>query len=268
MSPVSLYGPNPIWFGQNVLHKHDEQKITETGDAGIELHLLTLEDYNRLAGTAVSLKPGEILFHNNQGVTEIPLLQVGSGGPVYSVREELRAFPTQPNNKHVQDLVYTVVLCDELEASALSAALSGLDAEEATGRVLERFLFIGIFIGDMFLMATVLIIYYKQVSEGYQDRVRFEILQKVGMDRHEVGSTIRRQILMVFFLPLAGAVVHLGFSFGFLPKMLALFGLYNVPLYVCCAVLTLAVYALLYLAVFALTARAYGRLVRFDAESA
>ena len=120
----------------------------------------------------------------------------------------------------------------------------------------------------MFLMATVLIIYYKQVSEGYQDRVRFEILQKVGMDRHEVGSTIRRQILMVFFLPLAGAVLHLGFSFGFLPKMLALFGLYNVPLYVLCAVLTLAVFALIYLVVFAVTARTYGRLVRIDAESA
>ncbi len=300
----------------NVLLRHDAQEMAETGEAGIELHLLTLDEYNQLAKTSASLQPGEILFHSNQGVTGIPELQAGSSGPTYVVREELRTFPTQPNNEHVQDLIYTVVLADASAASVLSAALLGPEAAEPAGSLRERylfnlsgdsnatyavaeetqillwnsvdngtaesrqrstadwfglfggFLFIGIFIGAMFLMATVLIIYYKQVSEGYQDRVRFEILQKVGMDRHEVGSTIRRQILMVFFLPLAGAVLHLGFSFGFLPKMLALFGLYNVPLYVLCAVLTLAVFALIYLVVFAVTARTYGRLVRFDAESA
>ncbi len=300
----------------NVLLGYNDESIAATGEARVELHLLTCEDYNRLANASSSLQPGEILFHSNQGVTGIPELQAGSSGPTYVVREELRTFPTQPNDEHVQDLVYTVVLADASEASALSATLLGPEAGQIPGWTLERymfnlsgdnsttyafaeetqtllweavdngeaesrqrstadwfglfggFLFIGIFIGAMFLMATVLIIYYKQVSEGYQDRVRFEILQKVGMDRHEVGSTIRRQILMVFFLPLAGAVVHLGFSFGFLPKILALFGLYNVPLYILCAVLTLAVFALIYLVVFAVTARTYGRLVRFDADSA
>lgn len=123
------------------------------------------------------------------------------------------------------------------------------------------FLFIGIFIGGIFLIATVLIIYYKQVSEGYQDRNRFEIMQKVGMDRSAVKKTIRKQILLVFFLPLAGAVVHVAFAFGILPKMLIMFGLDNTPLFLLCTGITVLIFSLVYLGVFALTAKTYGRLV-------
>jgi hypothetical protein len=107
--------------------------MAETGEAGIELHLLTLDEYNQLAKTSASLQPGEILFHSNQGVTGIPELQAGSSGPTYVVREELRTFPTQPNNEHVQDLIYTVVLADASAASVLSAALLGPEAAEPAG---------------------------------------------------------------------------------------------------------------------------------------
>ena len=82
------------------------------------------------------------------------------------------------------------------------------------------FLFLGIFVGALFLMATVLIIYYKQISEGYSDRERYQIMQKVGMDKREVVRSIKSQVMTVFFLPLAGAVLHLAVAFKLMAKLL------------------------------------------------
>ncbi|MGI6406522.1 MAG: FtsX-like permease family protein [Syntrophaceticus sp.] len=79
---------------------------------------------------------------------------------------------------------------------------------------------LGIFLGLLFIMATVLIIYYKQVAEGYDDRQRFEIMQKVGMSRAEVKQAIKSQVLTVFFLPLVTAVIHIAFAFKVITKML------------------------------------------------
>ncbi|MDE6838647.1 MAG: ABC transporter permease, partial [Acutalibacter sp.] len=94
--------------------------------------------------------------------------------------------------------------------------------------------FLGLFMGAMFLMGTVLIIYYKQVSEGYEDARRFEIMQKVGMSQEEVKRSIHSQVLLVFFLPLATAVMHLCFAFPMLQKILALMNAVNVQLIVTC----------------------------------
>lgn len=90
--------------------------------------------------------------------------------------------------------------------------------------------FLGIFLGFLFLLATALIIYYKQITEGYEDQTRFRTLQQVGMSKAEVRKTIHSQILTVFFLPLLGAGVHTMFAFPILSKMLLLFGLTNRPL--------------------------------------
>lgn len=83
-------------------------------------------------------------------------------------------------------------------------------------------LFIGIFLGSLFLMGTAMIIYYKQISEGYEDQKRFEIMQKVGLSRREVRSSVRRQILMVFFLPLLMAMLHITMAFPMIRRMLLL----------------------------------------------
>jgi len=91
------------------------------------------------------------------------------------------------------------------------------------------FLFVGIFLGFVFLMGTALIIYFKQISEGYQDHDRFIILQKVGMSADEVRATVRKQIMLVFFLPLAVAVCHVAGSLHMMILMLQLFGLFDVP---------------------------------------
>ena len=120
--------------------------------------------------------------------------------------------------------------------------------------------FVGILLGFLFLMITVLIIYYKQVSEGYDDRERYEIMQKVGMSRREVKKTIKSQILMVFFLPLVAAFVHIAVAFNVVRQLLLLFAMTNTMLYVGCLVGVALVFAVIYTVVYLVTARAYYRI--------
>lgn len=121
--------------------------------------------------------------------------------------------------------------------------------------------FLGIFLGTLFLMATVLIIYYKQISEGYDDRERFEIMQKVGMSKNEVKSAIRSQVLTVFFLPLIFAGLHLAVAFPILAKLLAMLNMSNVSLYAGCVAIGFGVFAVLYVMIYMMTAKTYYRIV-------
>lgn len=122
--------------------------------------------------------------------------------------------------------------------------------------------FIGLFLGTLFLMATVMIIYYKQISEGYDDKARFEIMQKVGMSEQEIKRSIRTQIVMVFFLPLVFAIVHIGFAFEVIIKLLAVFNFVNVSLFFLCTVGIILAFAIIYFIVYFITARAYLRIVK------
>ena len=123
------------------------------------------------------------------------------------------------------------------------------------------FLVLCIFLGTICLMATVLIIYYKQSSEGYEDKARFEIMQKVGLSREEVRASIRSQVLMVFFLPIAVAAIHILFDFNMVEKLLTLFQVYNTTLTALCTLGTVLVFFLVYGAVYLLTARTYYKIV-------
>ncbi len=123
------------------------------------------------------------------------------------------------------------------------------------------FFFIGIFLGLLFVMATVLIIYYKQISEGYDDKGRFAIMQKVGMSHAEVKGSIRSQVLMVFFLPLAVAGVHLAAAFPLIARLLALLNFSDTQLYVVCTVSSFLIFAVMYVLIYMLTARTYYRIV-------
>ena len=123
------------------------------------------------------------------------------------------------------------------------------------------FLFLGIFLGLVFTMAAVLIIYYKQVSEGYDDRERFVIMQKVGMDTRTVKKSIGTQVLMVFFLPLLVAGIHVAVAFPMVSRMLQLFALKNTGLFALCVVVTYLIFAAVYVIVYLLTARTYYKIV-------
>lgn len=122
-------------------------------------------------------------------------------------------------------------------------------------------LFIGIFLGLLFLMATASIIYYKQISEGYDDKERYRILKNVGMSNDEIHKTVSFQIKLVFFLPLIVAIIHIAFAFKIITKMLMLFGLINIGLLILCTLGTIAIFILVYFIIYALTAKTYYRII-------
>ena len=121
--------------------------------------------------------------------------------------------------------------------------------------------FLGVLLGIVFLFAAVLIIYYKQISEGYEDQSRFEIMQKVGMNRREIKKSINSQILTVFFLPLLTAGVHLCFAFPLIYKLLALFSLTNLSLLILVTVICYLIFSLFYVVIYRVTSHAYYSIV-------
>ena len=123
------------------------------------------------------------------------------------------------------------------------------------------FFFIGIFLGVLFLMATVLIIYYKQITEGLEDRERYVILRQVGMSRREIKSAIHSQVVTVFFLPLGMAFLHTAMAFPLMTKLLAILNLSNRSLHVACTCGCCLVFAAFYLIVYLLTAKTYYKIV-------
>ena len=123
------------------------------------------------------------------------------------------------------------------------------------------FLFLGIFLGAVFLMAMVLIMYYKQVSEGYEDQRRFVIMRQVGLSEQETRRAIHSQILTVFFLPIIVAAVHIAFDFNLVVQLLSLFQLVDVRLTALCTLGTLGVFCAVYAIIYLITARSYSKIV-------
>ncbi len=123
-------------------------------------------------------------------------------------------------------------------------------------------LFLGLLLGAVCLFATALIIYYKQISEGYEDRTRFQIMEKIGMSRQEVRKTIGRQVLLVFFLPLAVAGIHMAVMSPILTRMMKVLLFFNIKLYVICTLITFAVFALVYVLIYLGTSKTYYKIVR------
>ena len=124
------------------------------------------------------------------------------------------------------------------------------------------FLFIGIFLSILFIMATILIIYYKQITEGYEDKERFEIMQKVGMDHKLVKKSINSQVLTVFFLPLVTAVIHLAFAFPIVSKLLSMLMLSDIELFIYCTLGCIGVFTLVYIFIYSITAKSYYSIVK------
>lgn len=157
-------------------------------------------------------------------------------------------------------------------ATRLSEGLSALPVGfQMESRDMERsqfyslyggLFFLGIFLGLVFLMATVLIIYYKQISEGYDDKSRYEIMQKVGLSQKEIKGSIHSQILLMFFLPLGMAAVHIAFAFPLITQLLAVLNLTNVKLYALCTLGSILVFGLFYGIVYGMTSKVYYRIVK------
>ena len=140
-------------------------------------------------------------------------------------------------------------------------ANSRYDAEGMVNGFVGGTFFIGIFLSIIFMLGTVLVIYYKQISEGYEDRERFVILQKIGLDDQQVKKTIRKQVLTVFFLPLIFAFIHLAFAYHMLSLIVRIIGVFNPSLMLVVTIIVCGVFFLAYVLVFALTSRSYRRIV-------
>ena len=127
--------------------------------------------------------------------------------------------------------------------------------------------FLGVLLGLVFIVGAVLIMYYKQITEGYEDQSRFEIMQKVGMTRREIRRSVDSQVLTVFFLPLAVAGIHVAFAFPMIAKFMALFNLTNLRLLIAITICCFLVFALFYTLVYLLTSRTYYRIVSSNEDS-
>lgn len=295
---------------------NDMEILTRDTAASANVEYLTVvpeEEYEKISGKTVELKPGEILaFQENGGKGNISLNNVA-----YEVKEWLKEKPTYDRGDNVFYKTTIVVTKEDLQKmDALQKELVGKDrgylklefglyieggkeADIKYGNLLREdlepltetikgeedsvspwfqssireehyrsfytlnggLLFLGIFLGFIFLVGAGMIIYYKQMSEGYEDKERFEIMQKVGMSRKEVKSAIRRQILMVFFLPLLMAVLHIIMAFPMISRLLGLLGMMNTELYILCTAGTIAVFAVIYAAIYMCTAKSYYKIV-------
>ena len=123
-------------------------------------------------------------------------------------------------------------------------------------------LFIGIFLSIIFMVGTVLVIYYKQISEGYEDRERFVILQKVGLDQKQIKQTINKQVLTVFFLPLAFAFLHLAFAYHMLSLILKVVGFVDSVMMLSVTLSICGIFALIYVLIFMITSRSYRKIIQ------
>ena len=290
--------------------------LTRDTAASANVEYLTVvpeEEYEKISGKTVELKPGEILaFQENGGKGNIAL-----NGVAYKVKEWLEEKPTYDRGNNIFYKTTIVVTKEDLQKmDALQKELIGKDrgylklefglyieggkeADIKYGYLIREdlepltetlkgeedsvspwfqssireehyrsfytlnggLLFLGIFLGFIFLVGAGMIIYYKQMSEGYEDKERFEIMQKVGMSRKEVKSAIRRQILMVFFLPLLMAVLHIIMAFPMISRLLGLLGMMNTELYILCTAGTIVVFAVIYAAIYMCTAKSYYKIV-------
>lgn len=123
-------------------------------------------------------------------------------------------------------------------------------------------LFIGIFLSIIFMVGTVLVIYYKQISEGYEDRERFVILQKVGLDQKQIKQTINKQVLTVFFLPLSFAFLHLAFAYHMLSLILKVVGVVDSTMMLSVTLSICGIFALIYVLIFMITSRSYRKIIQ------
>lgn len=265
------------------------------------LLMISLSDYNRLEGKNVTLKEDEILLFSKpekygkdlmtiEGKSfsvkeELSTLSISKidivdtyflivndpevvrkinaevQGTKPSVRTYSVEFDVEGTDKEIISLTDKLKLkfSQEIPIPVNIQTMAGSKGEFLA--LYGGLFFLGIFLGLLFLMATVLIIYYKQISEGYDDKERYSIMQKVGMSKAEIKKSVNNQILMVFFLPLVFAVIHIAFAFPIITKLLAIFNLINVPLFRLCTIATILIFAVIYTVVYFLTARVYLKIV-------
>ena len=262
------------------------------------LYLLSQADYNRMYGTDIALQPGQAMVRVYNGSWNGSHIQVGALEldvvgqlPCGLEMEDMTLVPSlvlvvsDLQQASVPEECNMIFFCgydfglpeeETLEAHrALEAAVKALASEQKIHcrvecPIVERqdfyitfggLFFIGMILSAMFIAAAALIIYYKQVSEGYEDQSRFAIMRKVGMTRQDIKKSINSQILTVFFTPLLMAGIHLAFAFPLVWQLLTMFSLTNKRLAICTNIGAFLIFCVFYVVIYRFTAHAYYRIV-------
>lgn len=247
---VDLADNEALLYAKN-LQINQKQALTINGKSwNIKEHLTTDFAHGKIVNTSGMVSEKSMYMVVNQPS------QVG-----------LKSFYTyyigiQSSNKQVdlQESIFNALQQQGQESGNISLSERYHIEKEYQG-VIGTLLFIGIFLSTIFLLGTVLVIYYKQISEGYEDREGFIILQKVGLDEKQTKATIRKQIITVFFLPLIFAFLHIAVAFHMLQLIVALLGATNIPLLIQTTITTCGVFLLVYILVFVMTSRSYQKIV-------
>jgi ABC-type transport system, involved in lipoprotein release, permease component len=298
-SKIDIKNKLNYWDNSFATTKKDDKFLLTDGPVSNSnitmLMVIPISDYNRLEGKNVTLADDEVIIFSTAKKYDKDSIIIED--KIFKIKQELDK-PILGLENEMMDIVDSYVLVlNNIDAIgkkgdkkySIEFDVEGTDKDilsiskklndkfvenkievriDSAASSREEFLavygglfFLGIFLGTLFLMATVLIIYYKQISEGYDDKERFEIMQKVGMSKNEIKKTVRSQVLMVFFLPLISTVIHIVFAFPMITKLLAVFNLTNVSLFMRSTVVTILVFAAIYAIVFSLTARMYYKIV-------
>ncbi len=180
----------------------------------------------------------------------------------YSFNTEESAEKEMDFKTQISELFRNIAIAENEESSIYSSYVESLEENRSDFySTYGGLFFIGIMLSTVFIFATVLIIYYKQISEGFEDQSRFDIMQKVGMSKKDIRKNINSQMLTVFFMPLAAAVMHLSFAFPMIRRLLMLFNLRNLPLLLTTAGISVVIFAVFYSLVYRITSNAYYSIV-------
>lgn len=277
--------------------KHYKNNIS--GICGIAF--ITLDNYNKVENKNVNLNKNEALVYTNEGKYGNDVIKIGNNNYKVKKELDSLKFVNKEDNAKIKSYFIIVKDEEVLNEICKSFNIEELNKDQyyisfdikgskedcinfcnnAYNKIysdnikfgsifMDRedyyamnggFLFIGAYLGMLFTMAMVLIIYYKQISEGYEDKERFKIMKKVGISDYEVRKSIKKQILLVFFIPLITAIIHIVFAFKMMNKMLALFGVGSITMFIQCTLGTIGVFTVLYVLVYILTAKTYYKIV-------
>lgn len=287
-----------IYVENDKFKVHNGKDYIGSGDLN-NLIITTLDDYNRAMNEDKTLNDNEVFIYSNK--KEYQNSSFNIEGRNFNIKEKLNECVSNGSEgANIFNTNYIVVKDNKIFDSLLKGHeveyYYGFDLanKESENNVYERLksdlssvskndrinvesinemrdalysmvgglFFLGIFLGSLFIMATILIMYYKQISEGYDDKERYDIMQKVGLSKKEIKSTINSQVLIVFFMPLIFAIINIAFAFPSITRLLAALNFTNTKLYCIYTVVTSLAFAICYGVVYFITAKLYYKIVK------
>lgn len=267
------------------------QSSSQPGNGIVYGTVIDLQTLNALGGKTYSAAPGEVISLSQRVQPGTVLTDQNDGGQSYTVKETIESLPAKltpyreiaaANNAafaaNLNDGLGTDIVLVEFDADTASDRSQDIqNALEAQGLSTMRtqykpalkqeflstysgVLFIGIYLSALFVLAVILIMYYKQISEGLEDQGRFQIMKNVGLEARQIRQIINDQVLLMFFLPLGAALLHLCFAYPIIEKIMTLLTMGNSQVFLLVTAICFAIFALIYVIIYRLTARTYFRL--------